>query len=287
LKKPATQYLIELLSRCPILVAYRVGDLLSFFVNRIPNKLVAVTEKNIQLGLGDLTRDQQKNLKTETIRHTCYALTELAAVWCWPTEKILARVETEEICDEFRQSTKGRLIIAPHLGSWELLNIWLASKTRLLSLYKPQENQAVDRFILDSRSRNGAQMVATNISGLRRIIRGIKQGDSIMILPDQKPENRKAQINARFFGRAAPTVPLVRNICLREDCEVFIAIMYRLKKRGNFGLSIEPLSHAQLAGSELESAQYLNDEIERLVRLHLDQYQWGYKRFARSEYLSS
>ena len=270
----------------PIAVSYWIGDLIGFFGNRIPNQLSSVADQNIRLCLGGLNRDKQKSLKTEAIRHTCYSMTELASVWCWPPEKILARVTSEVVCDEFTNSKKGKIVIAPHLGSWELLNIWLASNTRLLSLYKPRDNVAIDEFILKSRSRNGAQLVPTNTAGLRQIIKGINHGDTIMILPDQKPGYGTAEISARFFGHSAPTIPLVRNICVKQDCDVFIAVMYRQQPRGKFGLKIESLAYDNLAAGEIESAQYLNDQIERLVRLHLDQYQWGYKRFAHSEYQS-
>jgi KDO2-lipid IV(A) lauroyltransferase len=285
-KKPAIQILLELLSHCSIKTQHRIGDLLGFFVNRIPNQLSTQADNNIRLCLGGLNRAKQERLKKDTILHTCYSLTELAAIWCWPVEKILARVETENVCDQFTNSSKGKIIVAPHLGSWELLNIWLAGKTRLWSLYKPQKNPAMDRFILQSRGRNGAQLVPTNASGLRKIIRGIKQGDTIMVLPDQKPRAGRAQIDSHFFGHAAPTTPLVRNICRKQDCDVFIAVMYRRQSNGTFELSIEPLAHDRLAASEHESAQYLNDEIEKLVKAHLEQYQWGYERFAHSEYRS-
>lgn len=284
MKKPVIQILVELLSHCSIKTQHRLGDLLGFLVNRIPNQLSTQTDNNIRLCLGGLNRAEQQSLKQDAIRHTCYSLTELAAVWCWPVEKILARVKTENVCDQFTNSSKGRIVIAPHLGSWELLNIWLAGKTRLWSLYKPQKNPAMDQFILQSRGRNGAQLVPTNAAGLRKIIRGIKQGDTIMVLPDQKPRAGRAQIDSQFFGQLAPTTPLVRYICRTQDCDVFIAVMYRQQSNGTFGLSIEPLAHDRLAASEHESAQYLNDEIEKLVKAHLEQYQWGYERFVQSEY---
>ncbi|MCH8106104.1 MAG: hypothetical protein IIC58_11460 [Proteobacteria bacterium] len=286
MKKPAIQLLLELLSHCSIRTQYRIGAIFSFFINRIPNQLSTLAENNIRLCLDGLNRDKQASLKKDAILHTCYSLIELAAVWCWTPEKILARVEMENVCDLFTSSNRGKIIIAPHLGSWELLNIWLASRTRLLSLYKPQRNSSTDRFILQSRSRNGAQLVPTNTSGLRQIIKGIKQGSSILILPDQKPHAGRAQIDSRFFGHVAPTTPLVRNICRKLDCDVFIAVMYRRQPCGSFGLSIEPLDHHKLAAGEDESAQYLNDQIESLVNLHLEQYQWAYKRFANSEYQS-
>ncbi|MFV2031595.1 MAG: lysophospholipid acyltransferase family protein [Gammaproteobacteria bacterium] len=286
MKKPAIQILLELLSHSSIKTQYRIGAILGFFASRIPNQLSTLTESNIRLSLGGLNREKQQSLKQDAIRHTCYSLTELAAVWCWPAEKILARIETKNVCDQFRDSGKGRIVIAPHLGSWELLNLWLASETRLWSLYKSPKNPAADRFILQARSRNGAQLAPTDASGLRKIIRGIKQGDTIMVLPDQRPRAGRAQVESRFFGRIAPTTPLVRNICRKVDCDAFIAVMYRQHAIGTFGLSIEPLAHDRLAADEQESAQYLNDEIEKRVKLHLAQYQWGYKRFERSEYLS-
>ncbi len=286
MKKPAIQILIELLSHCSIKTQYRIGDLLSFFVNRIPNQISTLADKNIRLCLGELTRTDQGILKKDAIRHTCYSLTELAAIWCWPVDKILARVETENVCDQFTNSGKGRIVIAPHLGSWELLNIWLSSKTRLWSLYKPQKNPAMDQFILRARCRNGAQLVPIDASGLRKVIKGIKQGDTIMVLPDQKPRAGRAQIDSYFFGHLAPTTPLVRNFCLKENCDVFIAVMYRRQSDNTFGLSIEPLARDRLAASEHESAQYLNDEIEKMVKAHVEQYQWGYERFAHSEYES-
>ncbi len=286
MKKPAIQHVVELLSHCSIKTQHRLGDLLGFFVNRIPNQLSTLADNNIHLCLGGLNRAKQERLRKDAILHTCYSLTELAAVWCWPVEKILARVETENVCDQFTNSSKGRIVIAPHLGSWELLNIWLAGKTRLWSLYKPQKNPATDQFILQSRGRNGAHLAQTKDAGLRKIIRGKKKGDTIRGMPDQKPRAGGAQIDSHLFGQLAPTTPLVRNICRKQDCDVFIAVMYRRRANSSFELSIEPLAHDRLAASEHESAQYLNDEIEKLVKAHLEQYQWGYERFVHSEYQS-
>jgi KDO2-lipid IV(A) lauroyltransferase len=284
LKKPAIQILLELLSHFPIKAHYVVGSILGFFVTHIPNQISRQTDSNIRLCFDGLSRSKQLSLAKNSIRQTCYSLTEAAAVSCWPAQKILATIQLEAVCEEFNQSNKGRLVIAPHLGSWELLNIWLAENGPLISLYKPQRNQKVDRFIFESRSRNGAQLVPADASGLRKIIKGLKRGETVMILPDQKPRRSSAQIDSYFFGHAASTTPLIQNICAKLDCDVFIGVMYRLETTSRFSLSIESLDHHKLAAPDLESAQYLNDQIESRVRRHPDQYQWGYARFTRAEY---
>ena len=284
--KPAIQILLEILSYLPIRIQYQLAGLLGFIVARTPNQVARTTNKNIRLCFSQLNRSKQLSLAKTSIRHTCSSLIELAAVWCWPAHKILARIEQQSVCEQFPRASKGRLVIAPHLGCWELLNIWLAQKGNLISLYKPQRNAKVDHFMLQSRSRNGAQLVATDASGLRKLIKGLKQGATVMILPDQKPNRDSAQVESHFFGHAAATTVLIRNICKSIDCDVFIGAMVRLEASSSFKLRIESLDHKRLAATEVDSAQYLNDQIELLASSHLDQYQWSYERFTRAEYNS-
>ena len=253
-------------------------------VARINNQISLQTDKNIRLCFSGLNRKKQVNLTRASICHTCFSLIELASVWCWPVNKILAKIQREDVCEQFSRTIKGRLVVAPHLGSWELLNIWLAANRRLFSLYKPQRNAKVDNFILASRTHNGAQLVPTDASGLRKLIKGLKRGATVMILPDQKPRSNAAQIDSQFFGHAASTSPLIQNICKKIDCDVFIGAMYRNENSSTFSLCIESLDHYKLAAPEAESAQYLNDQIEIMVRKHLDQYQWSYERFTSAEY---
>ncbi len=284
MKKPAIQILLEILSYLPIRIQYQLAGILAFIVARTHNQVAIITDKNIRLCFDGLNREKQRSLVKTTIRHTCISLIELAAIWCWPAQKVLAKIEQQSVCDQFSRSNKGRLIIAPHLGSWELLNIWLAENGNLISLYKPQPNAKVDDFMLQSRSRNGAQLVPTDSSGLRKLFKGLKQGATVMILPDQKPNPGSAQIDSLFFGHEASTTALIRNICDKIDCDVFIGVMYRLEASTKFSLCIESLDHNALAASEFDSAKYLNDQIELRVRSHPQQYQWSYERFTRAEY---
>ena len=213
-------------------------------------------------------------------------MTELAAVWCWPVEKILSRVTSTEVCEEFDRSTRGRIILAPHLGSWETLAIWLGKSCSPMMMYRRRKNKAVDSFVKDARARSGGTPVPTKKHGLRKLLIGLKEGGSLMILPDQQPARSKVKIEAEFFGVSAPTTTLVQNLSRKVDCDVFLAHMKRSSPPGEFSLSIQPLEHERLAADETSSAQYMNDQIEQLVRQSLEQYQWGYRRFSNNAYAS-
>lgn len=153
-----------------------------------------------------------------------------------------------------------------------------------MALYKPQSDPDQDQFILAARSRNGADMLPIDASGLRRLSRGLKQGKTAMILPDQRPRKDKSRLISTFFGHETPTTQLVQNLCSRIDCDVFLATAFRDRNTASFNISIEPLDHSRLASEPQPSADYMNKAIEDLIKKRPEQYQWGYSRFRRSTY---
>ncbi len=286
MSKPVIQHCFEILSHFSLRFQYRVADWIAFILCNTSNQLSRQVRANIALCFADFDKAEQQHLYRESIRQTCYTMTELAAVWCWPVEKILARVTSIEVCEEFDRSTRGRIILAPHLGSWETLVIWLGKSCSAMIMYKRRKNKAVDSFVKDARARSGGNPVPTKQHGLRKLLIGLKEGGSLMILPDQQPARSKVKIEAEFFGVSAPTTTLVQNLSSKVDCDVFLASMKRSSPPGEFSLSIQPLEHERLAADEASSAQYMNDQIEQLARQSLEQYQWGYRRFSNNAYAS-
>jgi KDO2-lipid IV(A) lauroyltransferase len=283
LSKPLVQHCFELLSHLSLPGLYRLGNLLAFVLGNTPNQVSRQARQNIDLCFPELDRGERRKLYRESIRQTCYALVELAAVWFWPIERIESRITRVEVCDSFMQSTRGRIILAPHLGSWETLAVWLGNHVNAMFLYKRRKNKTLDAFVKQARSRSGGEPLPTKKHGLRRALIGLRRGGSLMILPDQKPPSSKARIESTFFGLRAPTTTLVQNLCSKLDCDVFIAVAYR-SAGGEFSLCIEPLERARLAGDKVESALYMNQQIEQRIGHARGQYQWEYRRFSNQVY---
>ena len=286
MSRPTLQRWLELTSNLSLRNQYRLGDLLGFVLRNPPNQISRQTRQNIDLCFAGLDDAERLRLYRESIRHTCYAMTELAAIWCWPVTRVLDTITSFEICPEFGQSKRARIILAPHIGSWEALAVWLGRHCGAIMLYKrrKRKHRAVDKYIAGARSRSGGTLVPTRKQGLRQLLLGLKQGKSLMILPDQKPGGGKAYIESTFFGYSAPTTTLVQNLCSRAECDVFIALARRSEPPGEFGVRIETLDYSRLAADEASSAQYMNDRIETLVRSQPDQYQWAYRRFRGNVY---
>jgi len=282
--KPAIQHILELLAHSSLRFQYRLADVIAFVVRGIPNRYSRQMRQHIKLCLPELDQSAQEQLYRQVMRHAIYTFTELGAVWCWPADKILSHVTAVDICEEFHQTGRGKIILAPHLGSWETLGIWLGQNCDAIILYKRPRNRALDNFVRQVRGRTGGTLAPTKKRGLRKLLIGLRAGSNLMMLPDQKPGAGKARIEAEIFGLSAPTTTLVKNLCGKVDCDVFIATIYRSSPPGEFSLTIQPLDRERLANDETTSAQYMNDRIEQLVRQSPEQYQWGYRRFSNKVY---
>jgi KDO2-lipid IV(A) lauroyltransferase len=282
--KPVIQDFLGLMAYLPLWFHYRFAHVIAFVFRVIPNRFARQTRQNIALCLPELDAAEQDKLYRQVLLHTAYAFTELAAVWHWPAEKIFPRITSVDICTEFQQADRAKIVLAPHLGSWETLGIWLGQHCNAIILYKRLKDKGLDDYIRKIRGRTGGAPVPTRKHGLRKLLIGLRAKSTLMILPDQKPGAGKAQIKAEFFGVNAPTTTLVRNLCGKVDCDVFIATMHRSSPPGEFSLIIRALDRERLAGDEVASAQYMNDEIERLVRQFPQQYNWSYRRFSNRAY---
>lgn len=226
----------------------------------------------------------KKQLYQQSIKHTCCSIIELAALWNKPLPELLLRIKTKNICEQYKNDKGAKIILAPHHGSWEMLNLWLANEDELYSLYKPARKQNLDEYIQNSRSRNGAHLVPTSTTGLRQLLKALKNNANVMILPDQVPANKTAQIHANFFGHSAKTTLLIKNLTKRVDCSIYMAAMTRNLKQGTFQLSLKSLDINKINDVDEASALYLNQSIETFIQEHIEQYQWSYRRFHKNSY---
>ncbi len=116
--------------------------------------------------------------------------------------KEMIEIEGREILEDIMASGKGCVLAAMHSGNWELLGGVLASEGfPLISVAQKQSSQA-DRFINEYRALMHQHV--TYRSGVREMVRELKQGGFIGLIMDQDPG--KTGVLAPFFGFETLTV---------------------------------------------------------------------------------
>lgn len=207
----------------------------------------------------------------------------MGKAWLQPIKKTLALVRDAEGMEEFRKalaSGEGVILLTPHLSNWEIFGFYVCENIESTFMYQPPKIPALDRLLRKVRSRNGIHLAPTNRKGVAQVLRALKNGELVGILPDQVP-TREGGAYAPFFGEQALTMTLISRLVMRTRARVFCGFAERLSNARGFKVVLKKAD--ELIYSEVleQSVIGLNRSIEQCVEMAIAQYQWEYKRFRR------
>ncbi len=247
----------------------------------LQRRAATVTQTNLQLCLPAQEDAERKVLARASLIETGKTLFEAAQVWikphAWLETKVLT-VVNEAIVIEAISTGKGVMFLCPHLGNWEVTGPYICQRWGLTTMYAPSKNAALDRLVLESREKAGSTLVPADLKGVIALIKTLKQGACVGMLPDQVPDNRGG-IYAPFYGQKALTMTLVHKLIDRTDCT---AVMVQAKRvKGGFEMMFAKPDADIYSADLLQSATALNRSIEDSVSNCVEQYQWEYKRFRK------
>ena len=261
---------------------HRLGWLIGRLFILIPNRERLVSDINLQLCLPELSVEQRLALRNRSLEQAGRTLTELAAIWFWPVERVMDRVVSVNGLDLLqREPGQGLIVLAPHLGCWEIAGLYLARQGRVVSLFRPPRKELLGPIIKVARERSGAELVPTDATGVKRLYKVLQSGEITGILPDQQPDSNKGSVFAPFFGIPALTMLLVNRLVRKTAAKVVFCYAERLPNGEGFSIHYLPAPGGVDAADSLIAAEALNRGIENCIRHCPDQYQWSYKRFKR------
>ncbi|MGE8319644.1 MAG: lysophospholipid acyltransferase family protein [Comamonas sp.] len=187
-----------------------------------------------------------------------------------------------ECAEQAYAAGKGIVFLTPHLGCFEMsvqaaAQRWAAAHGDITVLYRPARQGWLAQILETARNRPGVQAVPTTLSGVRQMIKALRQGAAVGLLPDQVPPNGLG-VWSPFFGRDAYTMTLAARLVLQTGAAVIVARCERLPWGRGYTLYLEELSVP--TSQSLESAvQQINAAMENTIRQCPQQYLWGYGRY--------
>jgi KDO2-lipid IV(A) lauroyltransferase len=267
-------------ARLPLGFSRALGRMFGRIAAAGSTRLRAVTELNVALCLPELPPDERRRLVQRSLMETGATASEMGALWGRSPEdlaQLVASVEGGELLDSAVRAGNGVILLLPHLGNWELFNPILTQRGRFFALYRSARIEQIDRMIRESRERTGCRMAPATSGGVRLLLRALRDGETVAILPDQEPVEAAGAFG-RFFGVPALTMTLVRGLLRRTGATA----LYGFALRGPSGrFEVNYLTAPEgLDDENVEVAlTRLNYGVERCIRLCPEQYQWSYKRF--------
>lgn len=222
------------------------------------------------------------SLRRQAIAEAGKGLLELPAIWLRPFDTVVGwvvQVTGWELVKAALARRRGIIFLTPHLGCFEITAQYYAwhapASAPLTALYRPPKKKALEALMLAGRARPNLRLAGANLRGVRTLLRALKRGEAIGILPDQAPGVGEGEW-ADFFGRPAYTMTLAGRLAAGSGARIILAYAERLPRGGGYHLHLAPMP-APLEGELPERT--LNRVLEELIRLCPAQYGWGYNRY--------
>ena len=177
---------------------------------------------------------------------------------------------------------RGIVYLTPHMGCFEITAQGAATRfgaTRgpITVLYRPARQAALAKVLETARQREGLETAPTTLTGVRQMIRALRAGQAVGLLPDQVPPEGQG-LWSPFFGQPAYTMTLAARLVQQTGATPLLAWGERLPRARGYCIHVQPFTEP--LSSELETAVgQINRAMEQLIRQCPGQYLWGYGRY--------
>jgi Kdo2-lipid IVA lauroyltransferase/acyltransferase len=269
--------LFNALARLPLSVLHRIGTLLGWVIYLSSGRYAARLRENLQkAGLTQSGKAFRKLLRAN-VSEAGKGVMELPWVWRRPLEKVLTGVTQchgwEHIEAAYAEG-KGVIALTPHLGCFEIISLFIAARLPITAMYRPSRWKFLDTLMHDGRARGQTALAPTDLGGVRQMLKTLKRGGIIGVLPDQVPGNGEGEW-APFFGRPAYTMTLIGKLIKSSNAAVVMCSSERLPHGEGYALHFAPLT----IDATVSVPAQINAALETVIRTCPEQYLWSYNRY--------
>ena len=239
-----------------------------------------ITVRNLEICFPNMPADERTKLARRSLVELNLSILDAGRNWVWQPERLEQQVTRVVGMDDLRAAVangSGTVVMSPHLGSWEIVNLCLSKEHKVTTLYREPKAAFFGEIIRQKRQRRGANLVQGGAAGCRAMLKALKSGEVVSLLPDQVPPRKLGKF-APFFGEPTLTMTLATNLIHRTGAKALCSYCKRLPN-GEFELVFQPVDEAVYDPDPSIALAALNKSIERCIMDCPEQYRWEYKRF--------
>jgi len=236
--------------------------------------------RNLRIAFPEMEAAARDALALEQWERTGRTFAELAVMDHLTPEGGRVEVVGMERLHALRDSGRPAVLISGHLANFEVMAaVIMASGVPCQVTYRAANNPYVDALIRQSRERYGIRLFAPKGDGTRELMAGMKRGDSIALLVDQK-YNQGPEV--QFFNQPVNASPGAARLALKFDTVMLPLSVVRLP-----GVRFRVTAHDPIAVADtgdraadiLAGVQAANRFVEDRVRETPEDWFWVHKRW--------
>ncbi|WP_303718118.1 lysophospholipid acyltransferase family protein [Brevundimonas naejangsanensis] len=241
--------------------------------------------RNLRIAFPDMDEGERKSLAVDQWEQTGRTFAELAVMDRLTPESGRIDLVGMERLHAIRDSGKPVVLISGHLANFEVMAaVIMAAGVPCQVTYRAANNPYVDALIRQSRERYGIKLFAPKGDGTRELMAGMKRGESIALLVDQKYSQGP---EVEFFGQPVNASPGAARMALK-----FGTVMQPLSVVRLPGVRFRVTAHEPIAVPDTgdkaadvrAGVQAANRFVEDRVREHPVDWFWVHKRWPPQVY---
>lgn len=259
----------------PIARALGVGlGWLAFFTARGRRKVATV---NLRIAFPALS---QVALQALVKAHMVgFMIAMLDRIWLWygPAWLVRRRLRITGAVQELNKP--GAIVLfVPHFIGLDAAGMAVTQQLSrpLTDIYTPQSNPIIDAWVYARRQRFGKIKMYDRAAGVRQIVKDLKEGGMLALLPDMGfgPEE---SLFVPFFGVDTTTIPSLSRFARLGKARV-IPLLSVMTPTG-YDIDFKPVWTDFPTDDTYADTLRMNQTLEAYIREHPSQYFWVHKRY--------
>ena len=241
--------------------------------------------RNLKIAFPLMPEQERQRLARDQWELTGRTFAELAVMDRLTPESGRVEIVGLERLHAIRDSGKAVVLISGHIANFEVMAaVIMHAGVKCQVTYRAANNPYVDAKIREARARYGIRLFAPKGDGTRELVAGMKRGDSIALLVDQK-YNEGPEV--QFFDEPVNASPGAARLAKKFDTIMQPMSVVRLK-----GARFRVTAHAPITIADtgdknadiLSGIQAANTFVENRVRENPVDWFWVHKRWPQKVY---
>lgn len=265
------------LARLPLGLLRAMGNVLGRLLYLVAKPRRHIVHTNLQLCFPEVSKAERRRWARQSFVYFCQTWLDRSWLWLASPEVVRRRLRLTGQVHEL-DDPRPLILLAPHFYGLDAAGVAMAlgSTRTAVSIYTKQPNPVLDAWIKERRARFGQVLLFNRSEGLRPVIKALRNGGGLFLLPDMNFGPRES-IFVPFFGVPAATVSSLSRFAEIGDARV-IPLLAKVTRQG---YEIEMLPHWQDFPTDdvVADTTRMNREVESWIRTMPAQYFWVHKRF--------
>lgn len=268
----------------PMRILYILSDILYFLIYYVIGYRIKVVRKNLSDSFPEKTDIELRRLERRFYHHFADYIVETIKLAHISLSELQQRgfiVNPEVLNDLLDKGHSCCMLLMGHYGNWE----WLSGSTtrlkdcRMYQIYRPLNNQAIDKLFIYLRTKFGSFGIKKNDT-LRDIIALKREGirSLVIFLADQTPSPSNLHYWTTWLNQDTPMLTGPERIARKLNIPV-IYLDVRQLRRGYYDATLQIISENPKDTPEFWITEQYARMMERSILRDPAYYLWTHKRW--------